>query len=87
MKVLELIDLLGKYSPDTEIRIGDQIEAGPYLHQEVGGVWTDRPGSRGEVGCVILCANDDNNLWKDESEDPAFPNVEDELPLIWKPPS
>lgn len=87
MNVQELIVLLSQYPTDTEVRIGDQIEAGPYLHQEIGGAWTDRPGSRGGVSCVILCANDTSNLWKDESEDPQFPSEDEELPLIWKPPS
>ena len=83
MTALELIDLLGGFHPDTEVRIGDQIEQGPYLHQAVGGVWKlldDESGVRG----IVLCASDDD-LWKEEFtiEDEEAP----ELPQVWKPPS
>lgn len=80
-----LLPLMEKHGKDLEIRIGDQIQAGPYSHDRVGSVWTNRPDNAGDVYYVILCAEDTN--WKDESDDPEFPSDEDELPLLWTPPA
>jgi hypothetical protein len=79
-----LLGLMDQHGKEVEVRIGDQIEAGPYFHASVGGVWTDRTGSGGEVTKVILCANDDDP-WTSECDEPVFPVSGEELPLIWKP--
>lgn len=71
MKTRELINLLMSQAHDADVRIGDQVESGPYLHASVGGVW--RNGS----GDVILTANDDK-VWKDES-------AGGEVEVIWQP--
>jgi len=75
MKVSELLDLLGKIHAenegmDLEIRIGDQIEAGAYLHGPVGGVYQ---GTNGEI---ILCSSDDAT-WLEE------PVTDENLPVLW----
>ena len=60
-----LLGLMEKHGKDVEVRIGDQIEVGPYSHDRVGGVWTDRPDRGGAIQSVILCAEDTD--WKDEN--------------------
>lgn len=79
MNILVLHALLGslmegKTIPELEkidIRIGDQIESGPYEHGSVVGIY------RGTDGDVIVCGGDD---W--EEEETGF----DELPVVWSPP-
>lgn len=80
-----LLQLMDKHGKDVEVRIGDQIEAGPYSHDRVGSAWTNRPDNAGGVHYVILCAEDSN--WRDECEDPSYPEGYEELPLLWKPPA
>lgn len=72
MKASELIRVLMEAPHDAEIRIGDQIESGPYLHASVGGAW------RGKLGAIILCAADDE-VWEDEAA------AERTVEQIWKP--
>ena len=82
MNVRELFEVLERLVAadprnwKKEIRIGDQIESGPYLHASVGGVF------RGEEGQIIICANDDDR-WKDESVTLQDGQV---LSTLWKPP-
>lgn len=77
MKASELIRVLMEQPYDVEIRVGDQVESGPYLHASVGGIFK---GSKGEV---VICANDDE-VWKDEIA--GFdPEQVPERPVIWKP--
>lgn len=78
-----LLALMDKHGKDVEVRIGDQIELGPYSHDRVGGVWTNQPDNAGGVHYVILCAEDTN--WQDEFEGDI--KSDDELPLVWKPPA
>ncbi len=81
-----LLELMEKHGKDVEVRIGDQIEAGPYSHDRVGGVWTNREDHVGGVHYVILCADD--SQWHDEIElTEEFVSDRDELPLLWKPPT
>ena len=68
MNVRELIDVLAAIDPDMEVRIGDQIESGPYSHTSVGGIW------RGAKGAVIVCGNPDDE-WVNESTDEALPGI------------
>jgi len=75
MIVLELIDLLGQYHPNREVRIGDHLGAGPYSHDRVGGVWAS-PNHGDGLQYVILCAEDTS--WVDE-------NPQKILPLVWSP--
>lgn len=80
MKVSELHALLARVlvnGKDPEIRVGDQIESGPYLHASVGGVF------EGTGGDIILCGNDDDQ-WKDESVSDS--DDDPELPVLWQPP-
>lgn len=87
MTVADLIKLCVSLHPDTEVRIGDQIEAGPYSNASVGGVWTSPPDRNGEVERVILCANDDAP-WLDECDDPYSHVTSGEVGNIvnvWKP--
>ena len=79
MNISQLRNLIALLPGDAEVRIGDQIEAGPYLHQEVGGVWRSLDNGGGHRA-VILCAGD-SDLWKSEELQPP-----DVLPLLWKPP-
>ena len=79
-----LLPIMEAHGKDVEIRIGDQIECGPYSHDKVGGVWTDRPDSGGVIQSVILCAEDSE--WRDEADN-GIPGEGDELPLLWKPTS
>jgi hypothetical protein len=76
MTVGELLDLLQGQHIDrrAQLRIGDQVESGPYLHASIGGVFA------GSEGSVILTANDDE-VWTDES---AF-NPDVELKVLWAP--
>lgn len=83
MTVQELIAVLGNLSADMEVRIGDQLDLGPYSHDRVGGVWTSRPNHAGDIQYVILCAEDTN--WQDEFEGDI--KSDDELPLVWMPPA
>jgi len=73
-----LLELMETHGKDTEIRIGDQAEAGPYFHDRVGGVWTSDTGP----GYVILCAEDTD--WVDELKIDEKPS-DVELPVVWKP--
>ena len=59
-----LVDLADKHGNDVEVRIGDYVEAGPYVHDRVGSVWTTAPDNGGVVREVILCADDTS--WRDE---------------------
>ena len=68
MTVGELLTLLAAIDPDSEIRVGDVIECGPYSHTSVGGVWRIDAG-------IVLCANPDDD-WVNENADEA-------LPLLW----
>jgi hypothetical protein len=72
-QLLETMIHLDPSSMQKEVRIGDQIESGPYLHASVGGVW------RGRKGEVVIAANDDE-VWKDES---AGYHPDFELERIW----
>ena len=83
MTVQELIAVLGNLSADMEVRIGDQLDLGPYSHDRVGGVWTSRPNHAGDIQYVILCAEDAN--WQDEFEGDI--KSDDELPMVWMPPA
>lgn len=81
-----LVDLADKHGNDVEVRIGDQIEDGPYSHDRVGGVWTNRPDNAGGIQYVVLCAED--TQWHDElvyGDD--FIPAQHEMPLLWKPPA
>lgn len=80
MTAAELIRVLMALPHNAEIRIGDQTEAGPYLHASVGGVFGSDNG-------VILCANDDEE-WISETPG-AYVEEKDmpELPVLWSPPS
>ena len=79
MKIKELKDLLqaecDKENGDAEIRIGDAIESGPYLHASLGGVWKSLEGS------LILCANDDE-VWHVEE----VQSSEEDLQVLYYPP-
>lgn len=78
MKVLELYHLLRSVinanvdNGEKEIRIGDQIEAGPYSHSPVGGVYL------GTWGEVIICADPDTPATDEES-------MHENLPVLWAP--
>jgi len=80
MTVYELHELLtrelGKGNGLKEIRLGDQIESGQYLHASVGGVYE---GTRLDV---ILCANDDEQ-WFDEGVQITESQT---LKALWEPP-
>lgn len=81
-----LLGLMEEHGKDVEVRIGDQIEAGPYSHDRVGGCWTNRPDNAGGVQYVVLCAED--TQWHDEIElMEEFVPARDEMPLLWKPPA
>jgi hypothetical protein len=71
VNVRELVALLSKIDPDREVRIGDQIESGPYSHTSVGGVWRIDAG-------IVMCASPDDE-WVSESTDEA-------PPIVWTPP-
>jgi hypothetical protein len=71
VKVRELIDLLATIDPDMEVRIGDYLEAGPYAHTSIGGIWRVEDG-------IVMCANPDDE-WTEENSDRA-------LPVIWSSP-
>lgn len=81
MKVRDLhklvVDLVAKDPSilEREVRIGDQIESGPYLHASVGGVW------RGRNNEVVFCANDDEQ-WQDDA---AGYHPDFELEKLWIP--
>ena len=86
MKLSELMTVLAEIRlrtvppQDPEVRIGDQVESGPYLHAPVGGVF------EGAKGSVILCANDDAE-WHDEVGGAYIDLAEmPELPVLWKAP-
>ena len=82
-----LTGVIKEHGEDVEIRIGDQIMAGPYSHDRVGGVWWHVPGDGNDslVGddkkawgpYVILCAEDTD--WQDISISPQA------LPALWTP--
>jgi hypothetical protein len=61
---------------DAEVRIGDQVESGPYLHARIGGVFRSHNGRD-----IILTANDDE-VWYDEE---ANTGRDDELEVLWRP--
>ena len=70
MTVAELLAALQTLDPGQDVRVGDQLEAGPYEHSSVGGAW--------RVACgIVLCANPDAELVE---EDPGI-----ELPCLWRP--
>lgn len=83
MNILDLHELIGKLMDgktlaeleEMDIRIGDQVESGPYLHSAVGGIF------KGTDGDIILCANDDDD-WSEEET-----GIDHELPVLWSPPS
>ncbi len=83
VNIVDLYSLLGKLIDGKtlgeiekmEIRIGDQVESGPYLNAAVGGVF------KGTNGEVILCANDDDQ-WREEAT-----GIDHDLPVLWKPPT
>jgi len=70
MRVNELIEILETFRvSNPEVRIGDQIEAGPYEHFGIVGLW------KGEQGTIILCGNPDEEGY---DESPLT-----ELPKLW----
>ncbi len=71
-----LLGIMEEHGKEVEIRIGDQIEAGPYSHDRVGGVWESKPD--GGDHCIILCAEDTN--WRDVEVSSHA------LPVLWTPP-
>lgn len=76
MTVGELLDLLQGQHIDrrAQLRVGDQVESGPYLHASVGGVYKGRDGE------IVICANDDQQ-WTDE-----YAKAPDsELECLWAP--
>jgi len=73
MKVHELAAVLRAASPEAEVRIGDQLEAGPYEHIQVGGVF------KGTAGEVILCADPD----APSQDEPT--GIDHDMPVLWKP--
>ena len=80
MTLYELYEILApiltdpiRKSEEIQIRIGDQVESGPYLHASVGGVF------RGTDGSIILCANDDEQ-WHEEAT-----GIDHNLPVLWRP--
>jgi hypothetical protein len=75
-QVLELLVRADARNWDKEIRVGDQVESGPYLHASVGGIF------QGSQGQVIICGNDDDQ-WKDEAA--AAGGIAAELPVLWQP--
>jgi hypothetical protein len=75
MKASQLIRVLMEIPADAEIRIGDQVESGPYLNAAVGGVF------KGTDGSVILCADDDDQ-WREEPT-----GIDHNLPVLWTPQS
>jgi hypothetical protein len=89
MTVIELMELLKTQPADAEVRIGDQIEGGPYSNAPVGGVWTSPPDRNGSIERVILCANDDTR-WLDECDDPyahvtGGADAGGNIVNVWKP--
>jgi hypothetical protein len=70
VNVRELIEVLATIAPDTEVRIGDYLEAGPYTHTTVGGIWRVEDG-------IVVCANPDDE-WTAES-------AKETLEIIWAP--
>jgi hypothetical protein len=74
MKVRELLEVLKASNQDAEVRVGDQLEAGPYANIPVGGVYL---GSKSEV---IICADPDAPM----TDEPT--GVDHDLPWLWKPP-
>lgn len=62
---------------DREVRIGDQVESGPYLNASLGSIF------KGRNGDLILCANDDE-VWKDEA---AGYHPDFELDRVWRKPA
>ncbi len=69
-----IVESLNVYHPDTEIRIGDQLECGPYLNASVGGVYLSTDNER-----LVICANDDET-WKEEVS-------ERDMETLWAPSS
>jgi hypothetical protein len=77
MRLSDLLKLLQQYREDVsgtddenpEIRIGDQLEAGPYEHYPLGGIW------QGEKGEIILVAHPD--------ADGLEESPHKELPKLW----
>jgi hypothetical protein len=73
MRVAELIEVLRDRNPEDEVRIGDQLEAGPYEHYPVGGVY------KGTHREVILCSNPDAR----STEEPT--GTDHDLLVLWRP--
>jgi hypothetical protein len=84
MNVRELIEVLGQLPADTEVRLGDQLEEGPYFHDRVGSIWTDRPNNAGDIRYVMICAEDTD--WRAETDSGKLMEG-DELPIIWTAPA
>ena len=75
LTVKALMDILSGLPESAEIRIGDQLEAGPYDHLPVGGVWTNHQSADSpSVVRVILCGNVDEEDWYEEDVT---------LPVLW----
>lgn len=56
-----LLEAMDKHGKNVEIRIGDQIEAGPYSHDRVGLVCSHERSNGTPV--IIICAEDAD--WED----------------------
>jgi len=85
MTVQELIEVLGQLPADTEVRVGDQNDCGPYFHDRVGSIWTDQPDDTGDIQSVIICAEDTD--WKSEYPMGDKMGQPCELPVIWTAPA
>jgi len=75
MKLKDLIaaiQIMEQYDPEAEVRVGDQIECGPYMNASVGGIFRSRDSKR-----FVICANDDEQ-WKEEEVL--------EMETVWVPP-
>lgn len=76
MKIREMRELCQAFEDrglgERDIRLGDQIESGPYLHASVGGIF-ESPECN-----LIVCANDDE-VWRDETAKVS------ELKAVWPP--
>lgn len=65
-----------KGNGDKEVRIGEQIESGPYLNAGLASIY------RSTRGGVIICANDDEQ-WFDETTGIDSPTSVDPLDMLW----
>lgn len=71
--------LLANGKGNAEVRVGDTIESGPYLHASVGGIFES------PKGYLVICVNDDEQ-WCDESPE-KFVEHDESMKVLWKPPS